>query len=228
MRGSGTVIEPSVVCSSILGMARPSFRDLNPITRTWRYFARLNDNFGWRFILILVSSYVGVRGVAHRLVLSAYLPYMRVTAKVTNASLYQAYFTVLNLPWSLKASIGLISDVLPVAGYHKRYYVLGSAVLGSTACAVLAGAPIARIGGGVTAAVLLFFLSLEIATGTWKWDAEGKGTLAEEGECPRKCSSLRLTQCSTCGVLGGSLGIIVVAALTSGQSTCSSREYTQR
>lgn len=129
-------------------MARPSVRSLNPITRTVRYFARLNDNFGWRFIVILLSSYVGVRGVAHRLLLSAYLPYMRKTAGVTNASLYQAYYTVVNLPWSLKSTIGVLSDVLPVGGYHKRYYVIGSVVLGSTACAVLAGAPIAKIWGG--------------------------------------------------------------------------------
>ncbi|GAB0497914.1 hypothetical protein MMPV_009251 [Pyropia vietnamensis] len=145
-------------------MAGPSWRNLNPITLTVQYLTRLTDNFGWRFILILLSSYVGVRGIAHRLVHSAYQPFMRVTAGVTNASEYQAFFTVMNLPWSLKASIGLISDVMPVAGYHKRYYVLGSAVLGSTACAVLAGVPIAKIGGGVTAAVLLFFLSLEVAT----------------------------------------------------------------
>lgn len=150
---------------SVAAMARPSWRSLNPITRTGQFFTRLHENFGWRFILILLSSYVGVRGVAHRLVLSAYLPYMRETAGVTNASLYQAYFTVLNLPWSLKATIGLLSDVLPVGGYHKRYYIIGSVVLGSTACAMLAGAPIANIGGGVTAAVLLFLVSLEVATG---------------------------------------------------------------
>lgn len=135
---------------SFLAMARLSWRSHNPISHTVHYFSRLNDNFGWRFILILLSSYVGVRGVAHRLMLSAYLPYMRKTAGVTNASLYQAYYTVLNLPWSLKATIGLMSDTLPLGGYQKRYYIIGSVVLGSTACAVLAGVPIAKIGRGRT------------------------------------------------------------------------------
>lgn len=160
---------------SFLAMARLAWRSLNPISHTVHYFSRLNDDFGWRFILILLSSYVGVRGVAHRLVLSAYLPYMRKTAGVTNASLYQAYYTVLNLPWYLKATIGPLSDTLPLGGYHKRYYIIGSVVLGSTACAVQAGVPIAKIGGGVTVAVLLFFVSLEVATGTWKEEAEGIG-----------------------------------------------------
>lgn len=186
-------LRPALPLFSVLAMARPSWRSLNPITRTGGYFARLIENFGWRFILILLSSYVGVRGVAHRLVLSAYLPYMRIAAGVTNASLYQAYYTVLNLPWSLKATVGVLSDVLPVGGYHKRYYIIGSVVLGSTACAVLAGAPITTIGGGVTAAVLLFFLSFEVATGTWTGEAEGRGAFARGRRYATRYSSACLT-----------------------------------
>lgn len=139
-------------------MALLSWQGLYSIFRTGQYIARLNDNFGWRFILILLFSCAGVRGVAHWFALSAYLPYMRKTAGVTNTSLYQAYYTVLNLSWSLKATIGLLADILPIGGYHMRYYIICSVILGSTACAVLADVPIAKLRGGVTAAVLLFFL----------------------------------------------------------------------
>lgn len=217
---------------SVAAMVRPSWRGLNPITRTARYFARLHRNFGWRFILILLSAYVGVRGVAHRLVLSAYLPYMRETAGVTSASLYQAYFTVLNLPWSLKATIGLLSDVLPLGGYHKRNYIIASVVLGSTACAILAGAPIAKMGGGVTAAVLLFFLSLQVATGTCLGESGGKEVPSSRGRPARQSAPSARTdphrwdipRVLFCGSIGGD----VDAIRTSAQSTCWSKASTPR
>lgn len=146
-------------------MARPTLRDLNVVARTYNFFVRLNVNFGWRFVVTLLSAFVGVKGVLYTLGNSSYLPYLREKAGVTDAARYQAFLTVARLPWSLKALIGMVSDLLPVAGLHKRYYILGSAALGTASSVVLAAVPIRKVGGGVFAAVLLFLVSLESATG---------------------------------------------------------------
>lgn len=146
-------------------MARFNLRELNPFTRTVNFFGRLSTNFGWRFVVVLLSAYVGVKGITSQLTYSAYLPYMRYYVGVTKPTDYQAFYTVSRLPWSLKSTIGMVSDAFPIGGYYKRYYLLGAATFGSIACAMLAAAPINKIGGGVTAAVLLFILTLEHASG---------------------------------------------------------------
>lgn len=150
-------------------MARPTLKDLNVVSRSYHFFIRLSENFGWRFVIVLLSAFVGVKGVLYTLGNSSYLPYIRVKAGVTDAARYQAFLTVARLPWSLKAMIGMVSDLLPVAGLHKRYYILGSAMMGTAASVVLSAAPIRRWGGGVFAAVLLYLISLESATGAlWR------------------------------------------------------------
>lgn len=146
-------------------MARLTLSNLNVFARTYRFFTRLNANFGWRFVVTLLSAFVGVKGVLYTLGATSYLPYIRDKVGVTEPTRYQAFLTVARLPWSLKAMIGMVSDLLPVAGLHKRYYILGSAAMGTAASVVLAAAPIRRWGGGVVAAILLFLVSLESATG---------------------------------------------------------------
>ncbi|GAB0496600.1 hypothetical protein MMPV_007913 [Pyropia vietnamensis] len=155
-------------------MARVTVKDLNVFARTYHFFTRLSANFGWRFVATLLSAFVGVKGVLYTLGFTSYLPYIRYKVGVTEPTRYQAFLTVSRLPWALKAMIGMVSDLLPVAGLHKRYYILGSAVLGTISSAVLAAAPIRRWGGGVVAAILLFLVSLESATGAL-WGTEGQG-----------------------------------------------------
>lgn len=168
-----------VSCSPLpaITMARFNLREVNPVTRTYRFFGRLSTNFGWRFVIVLLSAYIGVKGITSQLTYSAYLPYMRDYVGVTRPTEYQAFYTVSRLPWSLKATIGMVSDAFPIGGYYKRYYLLGAATFGSIACTLLAAAPIRKIGGGVTTAVLLFILTLEHASGA---------SLLFEGELERR------------------------------------------
>lgn len=130
------------------------------------FLARLRAAFGWRFVVVLASTYVGVRGILGGLTSAAYLPYMRVKVGVTDAPTYQALRTVVWLPWSLKPLMGMVSDVAPIRGYGKRYYILGSVVLGTTAAAVLATAPVSTLGGGAAAAVLMFVVCAQVVCST--------------------------------------------------------------
>lgn len=57
--------------------------------------------------------------------------------------------------------MGTISDTLPILGYHKRIYILGSAVLGSVAMACLALVPFGP-GAAALVSVLFFCCHLEV------------------------------------------------------------------
>ncbi|OSX77177.1 hypothetical protein BU14_0159s0032 [Porphyra umbilicalis] len=143
---------------------------MNPFVNLWqrlpsllgvRFAQRMNTNFGWRFVVILFSTYFGIKGIVYFISRSAFLPFLRIKLGVDDAPRFQALFTVSLLPWSLKPLIGMVSDVLPIGGYYKRWYIVGSAVIGTAACAVLASAPIVTVGEGALAAVLFFFIHVE-------------------------------------------------------------------
>jgi len=127
---------------------------------------RMVDNFGWRFLLLLACVYCGVKGLVYRIAHAAFLPYFRFKLGVDNATRFQSLFTVFLLPWSLKPFLGMLSDVLPIGGYHKRWYILASVAVGVLACALLAAAPVGKVAGGVLAAVLFFFITVETAACT--------------------------------------------------------------
>eukprot|EP00937_MAST-01D_sp_MAST-1D-sp2_P000271 g271.t1 len=72
---------------------------------------------------------------------------------------YQALISVAGIPWSLKAAVGVISDTVPIFGYHKKYYMLGSSVVSLAAFVVLAAVPLSGE-AGATLSGLLFFLGM--------------------------------------------------------------------
>jgi len=131
-----------------------------------RFAQRMNTNFGWRFVVLLISTYFGIKGIVYFISRSAFLPFFRNKLDIDDAPRYQALFTVSLLPWSLKPLIGMVSDVLPIGGYYKRWYILGSAVVGTAACAVLAAAPFVSVGEGALAAVMFFFVHVESSAST--------------------------------------------------------------
>ena len=104
------------------------------------YVRGVGDNFGWRFLAVLASAYVGVKGLVNILTISNFLPYFRDVLDIRGAQ-YQALFTVARLPSSLKALIGMLSDTVPIGGYHKRYYIVLAGLMGG-----LGMAPSADIG----------------------------------------------------------------------------------
>lgn len=67
------------------------------------------------------------------------LPYAQSILKLS-ATQNQRYGIVACFPWSIKPVIGMISDIVPIWGYNKRYYMFGASLLGAAAVAYLAGA----------------------------------------------------------------------------------------
>lgn len=126
------------------------------------FFGRLSDTFGWTFVALLISAYLGVKGSLMQLTTSAQLPYFKKNLGITGTE-YQAYGTAAMTPWAMKALIGTISDAVPLFGYHKRNYILLAALGGSLAYVLLATLHI-EPSGAALAAFLLFCAQLELAT----------------------------------------------------------------
>ena len=120
-----------------------------------RYFERLTKNFGTGFTVMLFSAYFGCKGALYTFVLLAMLPYFK--AINVDIEKYQVFSIVALTPFSMKGLIGTISDSIPIFGYHKKYYIFGSSLVGSAAFCCLAAIPLPEEYAWVAA--LLFFLT---------------------------------------------------------------------
>lgn len=70
-----------------------------------------------------------------QIAITAALPYYK--SLNVSGDMYQSYLIVANLPWSMKAAMGILSDAVPIMGYHKISYILMASILGTAAFAVL-------------------------------------------------------------------------------------------
>tara|TARA_B110000977_G_scaffold87831_1_gene116843 strand:- start:8929 stop:10464 length:1536 start_codon:yes stop_codon:yes gene_type:complete len=92
---------------------------------------------GWQLIAFIGSCHFGLKGALLGLVGHAGLPYSQKILKLS-AEQSQRYGIVAMFPWSIKPVIGMISDIVPIAGYNKRYYMFGASILGASAVLYLA------------------------------------------------------------------------------------------
>jgi len=113
-----------------------------------------------KFNLLLFFVYFGARGLMASAFDAAVFARFKLDYLVS-ATDFQKYCTVALLPWSFKPLCGLISDRMPIRGYHKRPYVIAVGILGTGASTVLASVGVVL---PVRLAVLCIFLvSLQIA-----------------------------------------------------------------
>eukprot|EP00123_Amoebidium_parasiticum_P007040 comp17831_c0_seq1/m.17974 comp17831_c0_seq1/g.17974 ORF comp17831_c0_seq1/g.17974 comp17831_c0_seq1/m.17974 type:complete len:594 (-) comp17831_c0_seq1:231-2012(-) len=134
---------------------------VRPYQNTVFYFRRVQDQFGWRFMVLLNSAYFGIKGFLYILLYTAMLPFFLKFLKAT-ATDYQIYGTVSTTPFSMKALIGMISDVMPIRGYHKKWYIAMSAIFGMVCYAIL-GFTNMTADLAPLAAVMFFLCNLQIA-----------------------------------------------------------------
>ena len=128
------------------------------------YLERTEEAFGWRFMAMITSAHLAVKGFLYQTVATAALPYF-MNYLGCSPQEYQAMIIVAWTPWSMKGVIGILSDLFPVLGYHKRPYIVASAILGTAVLLLLATLPLARAGPSVApfAAVLMALCMLEQA-----------------------------------------------------------------
>jgi len=101
----------------------------NVCDRSHGYFRQLRLDFDDRFLLVLASTYFGVKGFVLHALWDGMLPYFK-DIMHTDGAQFQIYSNVATLAFALKSAIGLLSDCIPIRGYHKKYYIMLSCIVG--------------------------------------------------------------------------------------------------
>jgi len=92
------------------------------------YYVSLRDAFSLKFLAFLFASQFFVKGTLYQIASGVFLPiFKRMNVDAVHV---QLYMTLAMAPWSIKPLIGVVSDLLSIFGYHKRYYLVISIVVG--------------------------------------------------------------------------------------------------
>ncbi|XP_044320700.1 probable folate-biopterin transporter 3 [Triticum aestivum] len=87
------------------------------------WLGRLSRELHWSFVLAVVAVYGACQGVGSSFGSVAAGYYWKDVQRVQPAA-SQFYQGVVNVPWVVKPLWGLFTDVVPVAGYRRRPYLL--------------------------------------------------------------------------------------------------------
>lgn len=99
----------------------------------------LPKTYGWPFMGVLFCSQFLLKGLFMGIAGGSALPLFQDVFGVSGQE-YHALVTLIALPWASKALFGVISDLFPIEGYNKRYYVMLGSGLASGATWAVAGA----------------------------------------------------------------------------------------
>ncbi|KAL3804068.1 hypothetical protein HJC23_006459 [Cyclotella cryptica] len=110
----------------------------NPTCSCQKYFSDLSSSFTPTFLAWMAMVQLCVSGGARRLTMVMSLPLFKGLG--IDASRKQLYMAVMYSPFAMKALIGVLSDLVPVCGYNKRYYAVLSILVGVLCSSFLLGA----------------------------------------------------------------------------------------
>jgi hypothetical protein len=158
---------------------------LHPFKTLEAYLQRVFNNFGWRFAVQISVMYMLVKGVMHATIYMTQLPFCKKTLGVDGADC-QTMGAIAATPWAIKGILGVLSDTVPIAGYHKSGYIFISALVGTLAVAALAALPIQSAS---MAALFFAAANLEISVG----DLLHEGKYAELMQKKPKTGSTMVT-----------------------------------
>jgi len=121
----------------------------------------LEKHFGYKLLVMLFASQHLMKGFAATFT-GPCTQYLFSSYKVAGPQM-QIFGGVTSLPWAMKPVIGLISDNLPIRGYHKAPYMIIASVFGIAACASIGVAPHDHMSVG-RLVVCLFLMQLQLST----------------------------------------------------------------
>mmetsp|Transcript_45827 Transcript_45827/g.84037 ORF Transcript_45827/g.84037 Transcript_45827/m.84037 type:complete len:577 (+) Transcript_45827:73-1803(+) len=125
------------------------------------FLTSLEEHFGYKLLVFLFVCQHSLKGFAYAFAEQA-TPYLYRIYNVP-APQVQIYSGVTGLPWAMKPIVGLLSDVLPIAGYNKAPYMMITSALGAAGALYIGLVPTTML--PVNMMVLcLFMLALQIST----------------------------------------------------------------
>ncbi len=91
---------------------------LHPYRTFEGYMRRFFANFGWRFAVQISVMYLLVKGIMHATIHMTQLPFCKKTLHVDGSDC-QTMGAIAATPWAIKGILGVLSDTVPIMGYHK-------------------------------------------------------------------------------------------------------------
>ncbi|CAK0859168.1 unnamed protein product, partial [Prorocentrum cordatum] len=176
--------------------------DAKGLAAARRFAATLQKDYGWKFMVMLASTYVGLKGLVNGVVVSGQLPYYR--SRGVAAAVYQDMQTISRLPWGAKGLFGVVSDSWPVLGYQKPDIVI-SGVMATCSLSLLA---FAREVPVQVAAACLFLVQLYVAVADLLCEGKYAEIMSSQGG-----SSTVVTYVWGCVMLGSLLSSCMVGPM---------------
>ena len=106
----------------------------------YMFVERLCDAFGYKFIGLLACVYGLSQGLGENYMAMSSDYYLKDVLELEPAQA-QAFKSLIHLPWNIKPIYGLISDTVPVRGFHRGPYIIIAGALGALAWLLLAFLP---------------------------------------------------------------------------------------
>ncbi|CAA0404695.1 unnamed protein product [Arabidopsis thaliana] len=94
-----------------------------------RWLKMLASKLHWSYVFAVVSNCGINQGFGYSLGHVATEYYMKDVQKI-QPSEYQALFVITRIPWSIKPLWGILTDILPIYGFHRRPYFILAGVFG--------------------------------------------------------------------------------------------------
>jgi len=120
------------------------------------YFKRTWGALGWRFMWHVTGVYFGFKGITYNLLYTIKTPYFLNYLQLESA-IYNNYGQIIVAPYSMKAFYGVISDLFPILGWRKRWYMSAVSILSLFVFLFLTFVPLEQ--SAAIPAVLLFATS---------------------------------------------------------------------
>merc|ERR1719456_497091 len=121
----------------------------------------LRQQYGTNLLLLLFASQHMLKGVVQQFQAASVMWLFR-DYQISGPRM-QVYVSVSCSAWALKPIIGMVSDSLPIRGFHKAPYVIITSLIGVT-CTALIGFSTKESMGVLTAVFCLFGMSLQAST----------------------------------------------------------------
>lgn len=125
-------------------------------SRYSNYVRQMKHAFGTQFLILLFLVQGLLKGLLMTLTMGSMMPLFKSLG--VDAAKLQIYGAVVMTPWALKPIFGVLSDIIALGHYHKRYWMIHSILIG-TACAIV----LCFVRQEVVLILLLFGVQYEIA-----------------------------------------------------------------
>jgi len=103
------------------------------------YIRQMSNAFTWKFIALLFITQCFIKGIVFVIYTAGVFPLLKSLG--IDAVQVQLYGALSMSPWTVKPLMGIISDLVAIMGYHKRFWMLMSVAVGVSGITVMTFGP---------------------------------------------------------------------------------------